>query len=254
MIEKIKEHAWSWVGKAAALLGLVLLVFQVADRVQQPEYEVAALAVRHPMVVPDAFNQVVRNLITAVQEDTARVPISKADVALVDDFLRQEQVVMVTVSNQGQRELSKVVLETPAKGYYSSFPGKSIAEVRSDFETAGFGRPGETFSPFESEVVIGSLRPANQVTFVLWTPSSIFFHPEEYRVTHPNGAIQVEFTDHELDWFQNFDILFILILLAFIPTTVWAIRSEKRKTERIERIEAIVEKLAEPAVSESSPT
>lgn len=252
MIEKIKEQAWGWVGKAAALLGLILLVFQVADRIGQPAYKMAAVAEKYPLVIPSAFDQAVRNVMASVQGDTARTLMSSDDLAAIDGFLTQEQVVLVTVANKGQRELSNVVLETPTSGYYSPFPGQSIEEVRSDFELATLGRPDQTVSRFESDIIVGSLRPASQVTLVLWTTSSFFFDPEEYRVTHPFGAIQVDFPDYEHSWFDNFGYLVVVMLLLLGVVLVWGIRSEKRQRERIERVEATIEKLADTVVSTPS--
>jgi len=155
-----------------------------------------------------------------------------------------------SIENTGSREVTELKLELPFNGYYSLL------------------RKGEKPKSllFVNNIEIGSLRPANSVTVVVWT-NQIFFTSDvkKARVTYPNGVVDVEYPEKVtgfLAWLGSnsvgltaaFSALLFMVTLYLIGTLiVFFIRkiSEKKQVHLTREIESPLETIEEQKIEVS---
>jgi hypothetical protein len=258
---KVSDHLWAWTGKLAALLGLVLLATQIIDRFQTPEYALSASARHYFLLLPDSVSKFLIREAAAAEvayqraadsnQDTVRLAARMRFIRDIQKMAQSKEAFLVTITNDGTKQISGAVLETGISGVTAKYPGSGYEDVlrKLNWGLRGSRQPVVSFA---DSIPLQPLRPGNQVSLLIWNEREFEqFDEKRFRVTHPNGAVNVRF-EPQLDYLpvRNsgriwLGILTLVLLGSIILVLLGISRAEarekrgKKETEaRLARLEA----------------
>lgn len=225
--ENNKTGFWSWVGKIAVLLGVILASFQVYERFTNKGIQIVATGYNSRFYLPD-------NIVEAIIE--SEKPIESTEVLKsLPETVPEREKVAATVATNLTNPIAKRVMEDKKKELLGSFVtihdfteilvknegDKEATDLKFECDGCkGFYRLGlsenSSFKDFNGSISLGTLRPANTLNLTVWLDYGLFSSARIYdtRITHPNGVVAIEYPYRFWGWkawiANNF------ILMAFL--------------------------------------
>lgn len=145
------------------------------------------------------------------------------------DLMAYSKIYRFYIVNEGTKEVSDLILQLPFNGIYKITDDVGIISPKIHYLRSRLKDRIENSSDvkttyFEYQIKIGSLRPSNKISILVWTNGSPFqdFLNEEIRVTYPEGVVKVQFPTKVsgfLAWLDEYKSLifpFSLLLVALI--------------------------------------
>ncbi len=233
-----ENKTWSWIGKAATIVGLLYGIYQLTNLFKSSEYKIYATGEHHVVFFPNSFDDELENFKNNIALDSimSRIKIGKSydrieSASSIRDFFNSSFPVDVqkkirsihsqwffSVENTGSKEIRDLNLELPFDGIYSI--------VRNEKE--------ESSGSFAKTIVLGALRPKNQLEVIVWTSAySETYNEKRTRITHSNGAFEIEYSVPVrgiLAWIDNNYIIvismsiYVLFVILFFGGRAYYLR------------------------------
>ncbi|MCJ7458683.1 MAG: hypothetical protein MUP17_06810 [candidate division Zixibacteria bacterium] len=220
--EKSSKNIWAWIGKISIVLGAILLILQIVGYFKGPEYDISAEGdyslFRIPLPLVPEYNyfrsmvnldslQPVFRSIKDKNEQLEAVEYLRSYLLPkypfnVEDLIHFHSIFFFKVYNKGSKEVTGLNLELPFGGIY----------------WINRGEQRQTPANFTNEISLGSLRPKNEISVIVWSYRDPKFDEEgNSRVTHTNGVCSINYSRRVrglLAWnARNFNIPLIMVTL-----------------------------------------
>lgn len=243
---KSSSSFWSWIGKIATLVGLLYGLVQLLGLFNRPEYSIEVYGEHYDIIFPDSFQFQLDKLKQSLNSDSiqARLPekarVGRYDVyrAINDYFVNAfpsdlensikdiKSIWFFKIINDGTKEVGDLNLELP-------FEGRYMLKRSGQNNSSGL---------FQNLIPIGSLRPSNELTIIVWSEEYTSSYDEkDTRVTHPNGLTAINYpvtVRGIVAWNErNYGrplilsiVVLILLFLGIFYLGVWAESKSQHKT------------------------
>jgi len=221
---------WSWIGKAATLVGLLYGSYQLLGLFKSSEYSIEAYGEHQSISIPSVFMSSLETFRNHIDADSIRNRLggegglSRLESASLirkyfDSAFPREILFSMkstksqwsfVITNTGSKELRDPSLDLPFDGYYSIF--------RNDKES--------TSGEFNKTISLGAIRPQNTVGVIVWTSSwSDAYHESKSQITHADGSFAIDYSVPVrgiLAWLDNHSpiVLSSLFALALIVIAI----------------------------------
>ena len=230
--KKSSKNIWVWIGKVAVVIGVILGLLQIAQFFKGAEYNISVEGEHSTLSLPpipdkefDYLEKVInldslKSLLPVVKSESDRTQIAQFILTyflvkyddIISLFSQFHSIWVFKIHNKGNKEVTSLNLELPFSGYY----------LRSQ---SGQKR---VFSDFTDVIPLGSLRPRNEISVVVWSDT----RPESYleentRVTHSNGASTISYPYQVRGIFASiarnlFPLILLLCLLITVAATAFS--------------------------------
>jgi hypothetical protein len=221
---------WSWIGKAATLVGLLWGSYQLLGLFKSSDYSIEAYGEHQAIIVPSPLITSFETFRNFINSDSIETMLGREnelirfvtashirryfDSAFPTEILSSLKFThsqwSFSIINDGSKEIRDPSLELPFDGFYSI--------IRNGKESAS--------GAFTKSISLGAIRPENAVGVIVWTSSSSDAYDErQTRITHADGSFDIDYSVPVrgiLAWIENHSpiVLSLLFTLAIILAAI----------------------------------
>jgi hypothetical protein len=218
---------WAWIGKIATLAGLIWILIQGISFFSKKDYKIEAFGDYSEFSLPYSLIPNLRDFVNSFEYDSLQLLVKvkyKGDKhEILENVLKYfysrfpsrilnrsadlNSYYFFTIKNSGNKEVNEIILELPFNGFFL------ISKAGSKPE----------FGEFEEKIIIGSIRPSNEVKVDVWTSWNGYFDKSKTKITHPNGVVKITYPRRVRGLLAFVDEYSLLIIFLFVATSMIAL-------------------------------